>query len=149
MSATIFVDTTVLVYVRDGTEKAKQARAAEWLGSLWESRRGRLSLQVLREYYVTTTRKLANPLSPEDARDDVLAFGVWRPVQEDLGQFEHAWRLQDRFGLSWWDALIVASAHASGCAWLLSEDLQDGQDLDGVIVVNPFRHELGAVLDGV
>lgn len=52
-----------------------------------------------------------------------------------------AWEVQDRFGLSFWDGLIVAAAQASGCRHLLTEDLQDGQDLGGVIVVDPFRHE--------
>jgi predicted nucleic acid-binding protein len=146
MNATVFVDTNVLVYVRDSTESRKQARAAEWMAALWDTRRGRLSLQVLREYYVTTTRKLSRPLSEEYAREDVLAFGVWDPVVEDLRQFEHAWSLQDRFGLSWWDSLLVAGAVVSGSRWLLTEDLQDGQLLDGVTVVDPFQHEAETVL---
>lgn len=149
MSATIFVDTNVLVYVRDSTERHKQARAAEWMAALWDTRRGRLSLQVLREYYVITTRKLSRPLREEQVREDVLAFGVWHPVVEDLRQFEHAWSLQDRFGLSWLDSLIVAGAVVSGSRWLLTEDLQDGQVLDGVTIVDPFQNEVEAVLSGV
>lgn len=53
---------------------------------------------------------------------------------------ETAWRLQDRYDFSFWDTLIVAAAQAAGCRYLLTEDLQDGQDLDGIQVLNPFRH---------
>jgi predicted nucleic acid-binding protein len=56
----------------------------------------------------------------------------------DAAVMEGAWLIQDRYALPWWDALIVSAAQAAECAYLLSEDFQDGQDLDGVRVVNPF-----------
>ena len=148
MTDTVFVDTNVLVYVRDASEGEKQRRAAAWLAALWESRRGRLSHQVLQEYYVTATAELDPPRDPEDVREDVWALRAWKPLPADYETMEAAWALQDRFGTSWWDALIVAAAARSGSRWLLTEDLQDGQDFQGVTVVDPFRHAPEEILGG-
>lgn len=134
----VFVDTNVLVYLRDSTNEEKQRRAAAWMSHLWEARTGRTSLQVLREYYVTVTSKLAPGLTVEEARDDVLALRAWRPLHPDLDLLEAAWAEEDRWGFSYWDSLIVAAARRLGCRALLTEDLQDGQDLDGLIVRSPF-----------
>jgi predicted nucleic acid-binding protein len=138
LTARVFVDTNVLVYLRDSTEPDKQRRAAEWLGHLWESGSGRLSLQVLQEYYVTMTRKLEPGLPEEEAREDVAALGTWSPLVPDMELMESGWAEQDRYGFSFWDALIVAAARRLGCAIVLTEDLQDGQDLGGMVVRNPF-----------
>ena len=138
MSATVFVDTNVLVYVRDRTDERKHRRATDWMAALWEARAGRLSWQVLQEYYVTATRKLDPPRSPADAREDLASLATWRPIPTDLAVVDVAWGIEDRFGLSWWDSLIVAAAKVSACTHLLTEDLQDGQDLDGLRVINPF-----------
>ena len=146
MSVTVFVDTNVLVYLRDRSEEEKQRRAAEWMALLWELRIGRLSTQVLQEYYVQVTRKLDPPRTTEEAREDVLALGVWRPTVIDLRVMERAWTVQDRFGFSWWDALIVAAALAGSCRYLLTEDLQDGQEVEGLRIVSPFAHEPEVVL---
>jgi predicted nucleic acid-binding protein len=93
---------------------------------------------VLHEYYVTVTRKLDPPRSRDEAREDVTSLVTWRPVTLGLPAIDLAWRIEDRYGLSWWDALIVAAAHVGECDHLLSEDLQDGQVFDGVEVVSPF-----------
>lgn len=140
MADRVFVDTNVLVYFRDSTEPAKQAAAAEWMAHLWERGSGRVSQQVLREYYVTVTGKLDPGLPAAEAREDVLAFRAWNPLEADLGLIEDAWTLEDRYRLSFWDALIVAAARRLGCSVLLTEDLQDGQDLDGLVVWSPFTH---------
>jgi predicted nucleic acid-binding protein len=136
-----FVDTNVLVYARDSSEGVKQERAVAWLGHLWESRTGRLSFQVLQEFYVTATQKLDPGLEEELARADVRSFLAWRPLEIGAQLIEDAWRITDRFALSFWDALVVSAARASGCELLLTEDLQDGQVLDGLRVVNPFAED--------
>lgn len=136
----VFVDTNVLVYARDASEPTKQPIARTWLDRLWRERNGRLSYQVLHEFYVTTTGKLDPGLTPEEAREEVRAFLAWRPLPHDRAALERAWNVQDRYGFSFWDAAIVAAAQFSDCRVLLTEDLQDGQDLDGVLVVDPFRH---------
>jgi len=144
---TVFVDTNVLVYTRDAGQPRKQQRAREWMDRLWETADGRLSTQVLNEYYVTVTRKLRPGRPTGDARADVRDLLTWRPltIGEDL--VTQAWTIEDRFGFAFWDALIVTGARVSGCRHLLTEDLSDGQDLDGIFVVNPFLHEASTVLD--
>jgi len=136
MSALIFVDTNVIVYRFDSTEPDKQRRAEQWLDRLWATRAGRLSTQVLHETYATFTRKLRMPR--QEARKIVVALQAWDPVLLDQGVVERAWHLEDRWSLAWWDALIVAAAYTVGANHLLSEDLQNGQDFDGVQVVDPF-----------
>jgi predicted nucleic acid-binding protein len=115
------------------------------MDALWRSRGGRLSSQVLSEFYVTVTQKLKPGLDREVARGDVLALSEWQSVAIDRHVFDEAWHIQDRYGLSFWDALIVGSARACGCGYLLTEDLQDGQDLSGVRVINPFLHQPGDI----
>jgi predicted nucleic acid-binding protein len=140
MNAMHFVDTNLLVYARDASESAKQPLAEAWLKHLWATRTGRLSTQVLGEYFVTVTNKLKPGLPPDEAWDDVERLLVWKPQPLDVALLRKGRSLQARFGFSWWDALIVGAAHVSGCRFLLTEDLQDGQDLEGVTVVNPFLH---------
>lgn len=141
-----FVDTNLLVYARDASEPEKQPLAMEWLEALWESREGRLSVQVLEEYYVTVTGKLSPGLEPEVARDDVRDLSLWRPLPLDASLLREAWSVEDRHGFSFWDALILAASRRADCTHLLTEDLQDGQEVDGVRVVNPFRHRPDTIL---
>lgn len=138
MSAKTFVDTNILVYVRDNGQAAKQAVARRWMAHLWERRTGRLSLQVLQEYYVAVTAKLKPGLPVALARDDVRNLALWNPLATDIHLLETAWGLADRYGFSWWDAQIVAAARRSGCDILLTEDMHNGQDIDGLEIVNPF-----------
>ena len=146
MSATIFVDTNVLVYRRDSAQGEKQAQAEAWMERLWAARSGRLSYQVLQEYYVTVTSKLKPGLDGVSARNDVRSLLAWHPVTIDAGVVEAAWVIQDRYQLSWWDALIVGAAQVANCRLLLTEDLQDGQELGEVRVVSPFNNSPESVL---
>ncbi len=90
MSVRVFVDTNVLVYARDSSEPEKQPRAAQWLEKLWRARAGRLSLQVLQEYYVTVTQKLDPGLDLARARSDVRALAAWQPIVPDIWLLEDA-----------------------------------------------------------
>lgn len=135
----VFVDTNLLVYRFDTTEPEKQAQAEVWHEHLWRERTGRLSIQVLQELYSSLTRKLDAPMKPAEARTAVRALHAWNPIPITARTIEGAWRLEDHYSLSWWDALIVAAAQIAGCRHLLTEDLSHGQDYDGVRVVNPFR----------
>ena len=139
MTAPVFVDTNVLIYCRDASEAEKQQRAMEWMRYLWTTRGGRLSFQVLQEFYAVVTGKLDPGLEPEIARADVRALLAWGPTRIDVVLIEGAWSLQDRHGLSWWDALIVSAAQLASCGYLLSEDLQPGQKFGNVVVVDPFQ----------
>ena len=143
MTALVFVDTNILVYQLDSREPEKQARARAWLELLWATRNGRVSFQVLTELYVTLTRKLSPGLDPETARKVVRTLWAWQPVPVDERIFAGAWAVQDRYGLSWWDGLIVAAARVADCSFLLTEDLQHDQDLDGLRVIDPFQASPG------
>ena len=134
----VFVDANVLVYARDARDSRKQQRATEWMNTLWDRRTGRLSAQVLQEFYVTVTQKLKPGMDARAARQDVRDLAHWLAASPDLLLLETAWSVQDQYGLSWWDALIVAAGQRARCQWLLTEDLQEGQALGGLRVVNPF-----------
>ena len=132
-----FVDTNVLVYLFDNDAPEKQSRARQLLESEVENLV--LSTQVLGEFYVTVTRKLARPLEPVLAReavDDLCALRI-RSVRAELVQA--AVRRSDASQLSYWDALIVETAIDAGVSILLTEDLQHEQVFDGLRVVDPFR----------
>lgn len=97
---TVFVDTNVLVYARDAAQGAKQRMALEWMAALWEAGKGRLSMQVLHEYYVTVTRKLDPGMPVADARDDVQVLTSWSPVSLDADLAELAWQVEDATPIS-------------------------------------------------
>lgn len=138
MAGLVFVDTNVLVYRHDRSDADKQARADEWLAHLIRSRTGRLSFQVLQELYVTLTGKKRIGFDPSEAREIVRDLTVWQPLVIDFRILERAWYVQDGHSVSWWDAVIVATAQSLGCSVLLTEDLQHGHEFDRVRVVNPF-----------
>jgi predicted nucleic acid-binding protein len=139
MTVRVFVDSNVLVYARDASEPPKQKQAMSWMAYLWEKRTGRLSFQVLNEFYVTVTQKLRPGMDPQRAREDVRTLLAWHPLAGDARVVEGAWLIQDRYKLSWWDALIVSTAQVDHCGYLLTEDLQEKQIYGGVEVINPFR----------
>jgi predicted nucleic acid-binding protein len=136
--STVFVDTNVLLYSEDQADPLKHRVARDWLRALWVSRRGRLSTQVLNEFYVNATRKLRPAMAPGDARAEVRRYQRWQPWVVDQLTVETAWAVESRCGLSYWDALMVGAALQQGCSLLLTEDLQHGQQIDGVRIVNPF-----------
>lgn len=143
MTAPVFVDTNVFISALDDGDFKKRDAARVWREELWKSRRGRISFQVLQEFYVKVTKKW--PTARQEARSEVRDLLAWKPVIVDNGILERAWRLEDRYKLSFWDALIVATAKAAACRYLLTEDLQADQDLEGVVVVNPFLRNPAAL----
>jgi len=136
--STVFVDTNVLLYGVDDREPVKRDRARLWLALCWERRCGRLSTQVLNEFYANVRKKFSSALSAGDARADVRRYQNWTPWIIDQPTIESAWAVESRYGISYWDALMVAAAQHQGCRWLLTEDLQHEQDIDGVQIINPF-----------
>ncbi len=139
MNGSIFVDTNVLVYTRDASKPDKQTQAAEWISYLWRTGNGRLSLQVLAEFYAVVTGKLKPGMGVANAREDVEDLFSWQPLPMTLDLIAEAWSAQDLFHLSWWDSLIVSAAKILHCTYLLSEDFRHSQDLQGIRVINPFR----------
>jgi len=137
MSDKIFVDTNVLIYAHDVDAKAKHETAKRVLHGLWSERTGVLSLQVLQEFYVNVTRKIANPLSKESARLVVSTYTTWC-IETTPAEIARAFRIEDESRIGFWDALILASAAKSGADRILSEDLNAGQTISGVLIQNPF-----------
>jgi predicted nucleic acid-binding protein len=133
-----FVDTNVLVYARDASEPHKQPLAAQWIARLWREQTGRTSMQVLNECYVTLTRKLKPGLKADVAWEEVMLFLAWEPQTVDRELLLRAREVERRYGLSWWDCMIVAAAQLQECQTLLTEDLQDGMIFGSVTVRNPF-----------
>jgi predicted nucleic acid-binding protein len=144
MTAPVFVDTNVLIYYLDEANPKKFQASRLWLAELWKSRQGRVSFQVLQEFYSTATRKW--PALSTEVRAEIRDLLDWRPVAIDAEILEAGWKLQERYQLSFWDSLIVAAAKAASCRYLLTEDLQPDQEMDGVVIVNPFRSDPSTVL---
>jgi predicted nucleic acid-binding protein len=134
-----FVDTNVLAYAHDISETRRQPIARALLDTLWTSRTGLLSTQVLQEFYVVATRKFDPPMSRRAAREIVALYGTWPVVQVDVALILTASQLEERHKLSFWDALVVEAARVAGAARLVTEDLQHGRRIGGVRIENPFR----------
>ena len=132
-----FVDSNVLIYAYDADAGVKRTAAAAVLRELWDRRSGVLSTQVLHEFYVNVTRKIAAPLSKSSARAVVDAYAPWC-VNTTPAETSAAFRIEDEARISFWDALIVAAARKAGAVRILSEDLNAGQTIAGIRIENPF-----------
>lgn len=138
MSDNQFVDTNILVYAHDSTAGDKHEQAKTLVQTLWDTRIGCLSVQVLQEFYVIVTRKVPRPLpSPAAAGiiENLSAWQVFAPAAHDVLA---AINMQQQYQLSFWDAMIIWSAIKLDCRTLWSEDLNMSQNYAGVQVLNPF-----------
>jgi len=136
-----FVDANVLVYAFDSSAGRKQQAAQALLERLWENNTGCVSVQVLQEFFVTVTKKVAKPLLVEDAKARVREFAAWRVFAPTADDVLAAIDLHAQAKIGFWDAMIVLAAAESGCDVLWTEDLSDGQVLRGVRIRNPFVGE--------
>jgi predicted nucleic acid-binding protein len=139
MSGVAFVDSNILIHAYDRDAGSRRDRARGICEQLWRERSGCLSVQVLQEFYVTVTRKLRTPVARAQARELVRAYGSWVVSPTAPETVLRATELSEATEIAFWDALIVAAAEQSGAEILYSEDLNDGQVIAGVRVVNPLR----------
>lgn len=139
MSGIAFVDSNILVYAYDRDAGIRRDKARQLCERLWQDRSGCLSVQVLQEFYVTVTRKLRTPVAKARARELVRAHANWVVSPTTSETVIRATELSESAEIGFWDALIVAAAEQSGAETLYSEDLNDGQVIAGVRVVNPLR----------
>jgi predicted nucleic acid-binding protein len=139
MNGKAFVDTNVLIYAHDVDAKEKHSVAKETVSELWANRNGVLSVQVLQEFYFNATRKLSKPLLKKYARAIVDQYSIWC-IDTTPAEIAVAFRIEDEARLGFWDALICATALKAGAERILSEDLNAGQKIAGIRVVNPFSH---------
>jgi predicted nucleic acid-binding protein len=137
MSGKTFIDTNVLIYAHDVDANAKHEIAKAVLRDLWSERTGVLSMQVLQEFYVNVTQKIASPLSKELARLVVSSYAIWC-TETTPTEISAAFRIEDESRIGFWDAMIVSSAAKSGATRILAEDLNDGKRIAGILVENPF-----------
>lgn len=141
MSAKAFVDTNILIYACDVHEGEKHEVARDLLADLVTRRKLSLSPQVLQEFYVNATRKRAKPLTKPEARRIVEVFSTWC-VDVTSAEIVTAFRIEDEAKINFWDALICASALKAGADRVLSEDLNAGQRVAGLLIENPFAAKL-------
>jgi predicted nucleic acid-binding protein len=137
MARRSFLDTNVLIYSVDRADRAKQETALGLIAQHAKERTGVISTQVLQEFFSAATRKLG--IAPLQARQHLRDFRVFDIVQVTPGIIEEGVDCSILNTISFWDGLIVASASAAKCAELISEDLADGQIIQGLVVRNPFH----------
>jgi predicted nucleic acid-binding protein len=139
MTGVTFVDSNILIYAHDADASGKRQRAQAALAALWESGAGRLSVQVLQEFFVNATHRLGTPLARSTAREVVQTYATWIREPTTAETVTRAIDIAALARLSFWDALIIASAEQAGAAQLYSEDLNHGQLIAGVLIHNPLR----------
>ena len=141
MNDRVLVDTNILVYAYDADAGDKNARAKEVVDSLWDQSVGVLATQVLAEFFLTITHKVKQPLPIIDARQIVEDYrAAWDCFPTTPDTVLLAIDGVGRYQLSFWDAMIWASAVINGIPRIYTEDLQDGQLLEGVRIENPLLH---------
>lgn len=132
-----FVDTNVLLYTMDPRDPAKRTRAVEWLVELDARNAVLVSPQVLNEFVSVIARKRVGA-SMQAAQSFVLDAKPWCRAQTGHAETVAALTLRERYGFQWWDALLIASALNAGCTRFLSEDMQHGQVIAHMRIINPF-----------
>ena len=134
-----FLDTPLLLACFDDRLPERQAQAQAWLRLAWQERAGRVSQQVLAEFYAQARLLFpSSPIAAGDARAEARRLQHWQPWAMDAATMETAWAVESRYGLPFAEAQVVACAQAQDCEVLLSESLPDGLRIDQLWVMNPF-----------
>lgn len=134
----VFFDTNILVYAHDSGSPKKQATSRTLLFRSLREGTGVISPQVLSEFFVTVTQKVAQPLTEERARKEIVLLSTIASIDLDATLVIRAIEMKKRWQLSYWDALILAAAERADCNVVYSEDLSDGQTYGQVRVTNPY-----------
>lgn len=134
----VFLDTNILVYAYDVSSGRKHDIAKNIVADLWNLRTGVLSIQVLQEFFINVTKKIPKPLDIKTARDIIRDLLLWEVVDNDGELMLAAMDVQMKYRYAFWDSLIIAAAIKSDASTLLTEDLNNGQIIEGVVMKNPF-----------
>lgn len=136
----VFIDTNILVYLFDKSEKEKQTRVKKLISDLLLQTRMFVSVQVINEFISVTGKKIANPISPAQQREIIEFINdifIITPLNEVTTL--NALEISQKYKLSFWDSLIISSALENICSILYSEDTQSGFSIfDKIKIVNPF-----------
>ncbi|MBI4686057.1 MAG: PIN domain-containing protein [Nitrospirae bacterium] len=134
----IFLDTNVIVYAYDAFAGKNHETAMKIMEGLWRSGLGIVSTQVLQEFFVVVTSKRNNLLDTRTAKEIVSDLLKWNIIVNDGNSILDAIEIQQKHKYSFWDSMIIESAIRGGASILLSEDLSDGQIIEGLKIKNPF-----------
>ena len=140
MGAGTFIDTNVFVYHLDATDPRKHAIAGDIVREALRTQGGCISYQVVQECLNVVSSKARVPLTPEQAQaylDAVLAPLMQVGASTEL--YHRALGIRARWRYGFYDSVVIAAALAAGCTRLLSEDLQHGQRIESLTIVDPFR----------
>ena len=135
----LFIDTNIIICAYDVTAGNKHKVAGNILTDLWNSGTGVISTQVLQEFFFNVVQKIPRPIDKKLAKEIVKDFLKWNVVVNNGDSILDAIDICVKYGYSFWDSLIIEAAIKGGAAFLISEDLQDGQVISGVTIRNPFK----------
>lgn len=139
MSAKYFIDTNIFVYSFDNRSPWKKARAQELIRSALENGDGVISTRVVQEFLNVATRKFVTPMEKDDSKNYLrIILNPLCQIYPSIDLYELGLELQAEVGFSFYDSLILAAAIEAGCESVVTEDLQDGQNVRGVMIKNPF-----------
>lgn len=134
-----FIDTNILVYAYDSSAGEKHTSARELVKNLWIDKTGCLSTQVLQEFYVTVTRKIAEPITPQQAGRIIGAYQAWPVYSPTIADILHSITIQQEMLLSFWDAMIINAATNLNASVLWTEDLNHGQSYGSITARRPWQ----------
>ena len=140
MSVDAFIDTNVFIYSLERLDERKADKAERLIESSITIGNACISFQVVQECLNTAIRKAEIPLTVDEM--NLYLNSVLRPlyrVQPSLSLYQSALEIKDRYRFSFYDSLIIAAALEAGCLTLYSEDLQHGQQIEGLTIENPFK----------
>lgn len=139
MSARFFLDTNIFACTFDPSAPAKAKRALQLIRQAADTGNGVVSYQVVQEFFNLAFRRFQHPMNMAEAEQYLIT--VFRPllaVHSSPALYVEAMRIAGRYRLSWYDSIVVAAALQSECGLLYSEDLQHGQEIEGLLIENPF-----------
>lgn len=135
-----FIDTNVFLYLKDPNEPEKARICAQWLSAIQDRGVVLVSPQVISETFANLLRYARDADSRSLAEDFARTLLVWCEARLDKDVLAKAFEVRRRYQMSWWDAILIASAEDVAADILLTEDLNDGQRYGAVQAINPFRH---------
>jgi predicted nucleic acid-binding protein len=142
MNGKVFLDTNILVYAHDLDAGKKHTVAVKIVKDMWENRTGVLSTQVLQEFYINVTGKIKSPISSFEAREIIKTYACWEIRENTSMSVIRASEIEEKYHISFWDALVVFAAYEGKVDKILTEDLNSGQIIEGILIANPFSFKI-------
>lgn len=135
-----FLDSNIFIYLFDETDEHKRGTAERLVDSALQTSSASISFQVVQETLSVVTRKIATPMTAGGAKSfmEEVLVPLWR-VSPSSALYHRALDVQDRYRYGFYDSLVIAAALDAGCTRLYTEDLQDGQRIEGLKIENPFE----------